>query len=120
MKLIHDCVRDVMLFLENNLTYEEYLYTRKIKLNKYKTNDILYTLDKLSEAGFITITGKTMDDDNFYVTSITYNGHQFLDNIRDSKVWKQTKSILSTFTSTSLGIVQNIASQVISNIITGK
>ena len=114
MKLIHDCVRDVMLFLEDNLTYEEYLYTKKIKLNKYKTDDILYTLDKLSEAGFITTTGKTMDDDNFYVTSITYNGHQFLDNIRDNTIWKKSLKKVSNFVgSASIEIISSVASSLI-------
>ena len=119
MKLVHDCVRDVMLYLEDNLEDTYFINSESITLKKYSSKDITYTLKKLAEAGFIEIDKVTFEN-NFNIKWMTYYGHQFLDNIRDSKVWKQTKSILSTFTSTSLGIVQNVASQVISNIITGK
>lgn len=118
MKLIHECVRDVLLDAEENLSLFGSISSSDIqtRLSKYSHDDIYYTCLKLNEAGFI----KT----DFYLSGtaeieeITYNGHLFLDNIRDDNVWKKTQNILSNFTSTSLGIVQNVAVQVISSIIT--
>lgn len=49
--------------------------------------------------------------------NLTYDGHKFLDNIRDDKVWKDTKTILSKFSSVSLSFVSSVASNVISQLI---
>nr|DAP67149.1 MAG TPA: YjcQ protein [Caudoviricetes sp.] len=116
MKLFHDCVRDVMLYLEDNLEDTYFINSESITLKKYSSKDITYTLKKLAEAGFIEIDKVTYEN-NFNIKWMTYYGHQFLDNIRDNKVWSETKSILSKFSSVSLNMVQNIASQVISNLI---
>ena len=117
MKLIHECVRDVLLDAEENLSLFNSISSSDIqtRLSKYSHDDIYYTCLKLNEAGFIKA--------DFYlngsagIEEITYSGHLFLDNIRDNNVWKKTQNILSKFTSTSLSIVQNVATQVISNII---
>ena len=118
IKLIHECVRDILLDAEENLTLSNNISSQEIqtRLKKYKHEDIYYTCLKLNEAGFIKVD--FFLDGSASIEEITYNGHMFLDNIRDNNVWKKTQSILSKFTSTSLGIVQDVAAQVISNIIT--
>ena len=55
-----------------------------------------------------------------YVKSLTYQGHQFLDNIRDDNVWNKSKEILSKFKSTSINFIANISSQIIANIISNQ
>ena len=120
MKLNHDCIRDLLLYIENKSSYSNLIYLNDITLNGYSTEDIIYTADKLIEAKYLNCKyAKTFDSDlpDIKVQSITYEGHKFLDNIRDNNVWSNTKNILSKFTSTSIGIVSDIASQVISNII---
>ena len=54
---------------------------------------------------------------DIYIYSITWKGHEFLDNIRDPKVWKKTKNITNRFASVSVSLISNIASQVISKLI---
>lgn len=117
MKLIHECVRDVLLYLEENLDYNNFISASNIEIKNYSTNDIKYTLKKLSEANYITIDREDMAG-NFLVYNITYYGHQFLDNIRDTTVWNKTSKILSKFSSTSLNIIENISAQVITALIT--
>ena len=51
------------------------------------------------------------------ISSITYEGHQFLDNIRDDKVFAKTKAILSKFKSVSIEVISETASKVITNMI---
>lgn len=116
MRLIHDCVRDILLYLENELEYNGEIYDYDINLPKYSSEDIKYTLKKLREAKYINIDSINLNDE-ILVSDITFCGHQFLDNIRDDHVWSKTKSILSKFTSTSLSIVQNISAQVIADLI---
>ena len=121
MKLNQDCVRDLLIFIEDNLTYGVYIYVNEIQIGNYSRDEILYSADKLLEAGLIDATMKTFMDSGgipqIRVKSITWNGHQFLDNIRDHKVWENTKGILSKFSSVSIEIISNIAAQVISNMI---
>lgn len=121
MKLNHNCVRDLLLFIEENLTYGHYIYVNEVQISNYTQDEILYTADKLLEADLIDANKKTFINGKgipqINILSMTWNGHQLLDNIRDDNVWKSTKGILSKFSSVSIGIINNVASQVISNIV---
>lgn len=120
MKLNHDCVRDLLLHIEENLTYGYYLEVSEATLKSYSREELLYTADKLLEAGYLDGNKRnTINSSLPYIriTAITWSGHQFLDNIRDDGVWKDTKKVLSRFSSVSLGFVGNVASQVITSLI---
>lgn len=113
MRLIHDCVRDVMLYIEDNLQDNSVIDTTYIQkgLPKYSINDINYTCKKLKEAGYLT--SRIYLDGNLLISSMTYDGHMFLDTIRDNDIWKETKSKVSKITSVSLPIIQQVAAQLI-------
>lgn len=119
MKLNQDCIRDLLLYLEENLKLNDYLSISNISLKKYSSEELLYTADKLYEAGYLKCSRKVYDNTDLmiFVSSITYTGHQFLDNIRDDKVFAKTKSILSGFKSVSIEIISETASKVITNLI---
>ena len=114
MKLNHDCIRDILLFVEENVNYNQHADFSAVELKNYSRDEIIYSADKLLEAGFIdgnkiSSLGATLPS-----IRITSTGHQFLDNIRDESIWKSTKSVLSHFSSVSLSMVGNVASQVLS------
>lgn len=113
MKLIHDCVRDVMLYVEENLTDNKLMDIEVISkdLPKYSLEDITYTCKKLDEAGYLMISPLSMDC--YFVKEMTYNGHLFLDDIRDDGVWKEVKSKSSKIASVSLPILQKLAASLI-------
>ena len=121
MKLNHNCVRDLLLYTEEHLEYGYYIKVSEAQINSYSQYEIIYAADKLLEAGYIVGDKRvTMDSKGIPqidITSITWSGHQFLDNIRDNKVWEHTKGILSKFSSVSIGVISNVASQVISNMV---
>ncbi len=118
MKLNQDCIRDLLLYLEDNLSYKNDININSLKLNNYTEEELVYTTERLMEANFLScLTAKGFDIPVIIARNITYNGHEFLDNIRDDKVWKETKSIASTVASTSIQIISNIAAQVIANIV---
>ena len=119
-KLNYDCVRDVLLYLEDNLTINNSIaFPSDIKeslLLKYSKDDLLYTVKILLNKKLI------LGDDNFnYVTgmytanieSLSFDGHSFLDNIRDNQVWSKSKKILSAFKSVSIEIISQVATNVI-------
>lgn len=117
MQLNHDCVRDVLLYVEENANYNVRISTNSIKLKDYSIEEIVYTIEKLSEADFLNVTSvSTMgrQTPGYVVKSITYKGHEFLDNIKDNSVWSDTKKQLSKFSSTSLSIISSVAAQVLS------
>ncbi|MEI2357431.1 DUF2513 domain-containing protein [Mesobacillus zeae] len=119
MKLNHDCVRALLLVVEDD-TSGGYLFLRHLKaapsLSAYSDDEILYTASKLREAGFVHAkpvrgSNKIMD---MVISEITWEGHEFLDNIRDHKVWKATKEATSKVASTSITIVADVAKSYIS------
>ena len=120
MKLNYDCIRDVLLYLEDNLTINNSIAfpsdINEYLLLKYSKDDLLYTVQILLNKKLI------LGDDNFnYATgmytanieSLSFDGHSFLDNIRDNQVWSKSKKILSAFKSVSIEIISQVATNVI-------
>lgn len=123
MKLNQDCVRSIMLFCEKNLKLDNALrlqdFIDTTDLN-YSSEDIKYTLEKLDETPYLNmqlIAGGNSGIAGVFVNSITWKGHEFLDTIRDPKVWKATKKIASHLESVSIKILSNIGTGVINHLI---
>lgn len=119
MRLNNECVRDLLLTIEENLGINDKVSIDDFELPNYSDDELIYTALKLIEAGFINGESSRMIDGSIfvYVSSLTWDGHKFLDNIRDNEVWSKTKSIVSKFSSVSLGIISNVAAQVITVLI---
>lgn len=120
MKLNHDCVRDLLIHIEEHLSYGFYMDVSVVELKNYSHEELLYAADKLLEANYLIgnkrySIGAPLPD--IRISSISWDGHQFLDNIRDDNVWKDTKNVLSKFSSVSLSFMGNIASQVITSLV---
>lgn len=127
MKLNYDCVRSVLLTVEKSKTIDEELNINPVtvetifeQLPKYEDNEILYTIEKLKEAGYINATiqfaaGHYIDG---FISSITYSGHEYLDNIRDPKVWRKVKSVLAKAGATTLPLISQAAQMLIGSQLT--
>ncbi|CAH0416141.1 DUF2513 domain-containing protein [Periweissella fabaria] len=123
MQLNHEYVRVILLFIESNhkegheLTMSDFFSSKS--LEKIDKEEIIYTLKKLNEADYIDI--KFFYGSNvvihFGCSGITWKGHEFLDNIRDNKVWDKTKNIAKNVSSVSLSVLSDIASKVITDLI---
>lgn len=96
MKLNYDCVRELLLTLEENLVMDDSLSYPSLNLKQvcekmpdFSRADIAYASTKLLEAKYIE--AKPIGADSKIITivysCITYEGHQYLDSIRDSKLW---------------------------------
>ena len=88
MKLNPECIRDVMLDLEENLDVRGGLMLVPAlekgelkRIKKHNFEDIIYTCKKLNEANFISFSTNICAAPNPYVFSkvgtITWSGHQF-------------------------------------------
>ena len=115
MKLSHDCVRDMLLYLEDNL-YDKPLKIRSIASDfekDYTLDEIVYTFQKLQQEKFITTTHETECSKHSSIKSITWKGHNLLDNIRDTKVLSIAKKALSAVPSFSIELLSNTCSKII-------
>ncbi|WP_077736262.1 DUF2513 domain-containing protein [Bacillus sonorensis] len=115
MELKHDCVRNLLITIEEEVGFNKSLPAEELadfsSLEEFSLDDVRYTLKKLNEAGFISID---VYHDDTYVNELTFNGHQFLDNIRGSNIWAETKSHLSKIGgAASLSIISELASSLI-------
>ena len=122
MKLNADCMRDVMLKIEllqaitvdeeNNVSFEplwiDDLYQT---LPKHDKRDIFYALHNLDQAGYVSTNMINGDDSSlgYVVNYITYEGHNFLDRIRDPKAWRYIKTAGSAIGNFSLSVINQIA-----------
>lgn len=119
MKLNNECIRELLLYVEENVYISDDLDIADIDRLNYTKDELLYTAIKLKEAGYLNATIE-LDVENYtevIIHSLTWLGHKFLDNIRDDGVWKKTMGIISKFSSVSIGIIENVAAQVITNLI---
>lgn len=133
MRLNYDCVRDVLLELEKLLSikYNEDSESFKfsmVNINQlydslsdkdYTIEDVLYAVKNLNEADFISAYMNYGDGGlvECIVTDITYEGHQFLQNIRPKKIWDKSKSVFQNIGTVSVDIIKSVASTVISDTI---
>ena len=99
MKLNYDCVKNVLLYLEENLGYTENTVALEHKrlsifsiinnIDGYTKENVQYTIEKLEEAKYIRFTNVTYDSQKYiingYVDDITWDGFEFLDNVREKK-----------------------------------
>jgi len=123
MKLDHECVRSILLTIEEKHQYGKVLRLEEIlqsdRLLEFNEDEIKYVLIKLADAKYIlgTPTYGSNQLVDFDCSGLTWNGHQFLDTIRDPKVWKRTKEIASKLTSVSITMLSSIGSQVLAKLL---
>lgn len=123
MRLDPDCVRDVLLAVEA-CPFTETLTTEKlsIQLPVYPEELLWYTCLKLSEGGYLTLV--TMDIMRSYrpgikcIVDLTYQGHEFLDSIRDTERYKTVKKVAESARNFSLAAIKEISEGISSAAIT--
>lgn len=128
MKLNPECIRDIMFYLEENLTMNSDLEINEIsvfdlpeKLN-YSIEEIADTLLVLDDANFIVCYRNNGDDAivALDIYRITYTGYQFLESIRPDSVWKKVQTISGNIGSFSLNVISQIATSVLTQMINGQ
>lgn len=127
MKLNPDCIRDILLYLEENLKINENKFSTvtfnqiKNDLSNYSEDDIFYSIYNLKQIRFIEGNIKDVAEMKMpicEIQNITWNGHQFLNTIRPTSVWEATKSGASKLGIMSMHALSTIAMKVAEAIIT--
>ena len=130
MKLNVDCIRDIMLYLEEELGVDpengkfKSLTLHQIENefdSEYSKEDIWYTIYNLKEIKYIEGTFKNSSSSIMYIcniTNITWNGHQFLNSIRPKSIWEATKTGAKKLGTTSIAALSMISSEITKAIVT--
>lgn len=103
MRLNHDYVRDILLFIESELRYENnqhkcFRFSKILKHDnfiKYNKDELRYALELLIQENYINcaklpyfVNGDLISAD---IIGLTWQGHELLDNVRNDTVWNAVK-----------------------------
>ncbi|ALS03067.1 hypothetical protein ATZ33_17285 [Enterococcus silesiacus] len=120
MRLNPDCIRDILLTVEEicdpNHLFDYRSDSDNEHIKNYDENTLYYHFRQADLSGLLYKAGYDMAG-NFYAYDLTPTGHQFINDIRSDNNWKTTKSIASKAGSYSLDALKSIATGVITNII---
>lgn len=114
MTLDPDCIRDILLAVEN-CSFEQRLSVEQLTtiLGKYSKEEIQYTCFKLHEGGLLDVTLiKIIGHLRPQIKSIndlTYDGHQFVNNIRSNSIWTKIKEVMKQIGASSVPVITQIA-----------
>ena len=85
-------------------------------LPEYSKEDICYTCLKLREGGFITAVLSDVQRNYMpevvCLMDITYRGHEFLNGVRDPKIWVKIKNVAKLAGNTAIQTLGTIALEV--------
>ncbi len=122
MQLKPDCVRQLLLAIEEQLNFNELKTVTDLKLDdSFALDDYLYSTKKLNEAGFINAKKLHGDGEifDYYIVDMTFEGHEYLETIRSPKAWNFAKEKAADLGSFSLKTLGTIAQGYIETYIKG-
>lgn len=122
MKLNIDCVRDVMLKIEelqrvivndDGEVEKETLWINSLysALPNHGKEDIFYALYNLDQAGYVNISVQWISGCVYTcaINHMTYAGHEFLNKIRPTTIWEKTTNTASKVGNYGLQMLEKIA-----------
>lgn len=124
MKLNPDCVRDILMAIESSTDgMFPFEYTKDENthptLAKYDHGEIQYHMQQCHMANLVVGYQPFEMGDFIQISDLSPAGHEFLANIRKDTIWNKTKSLAASVGSSSLGALAQIASAVVTELITG-
>ncbi len=127
MQMNIDCLKDVLQFCVDNIDYEEdgdSWNTKSVNLImmyespelKYDKKDIMRSVLKLDECGFIKVSTKFPNNKPYLercsIEDVTFRGYQFIESVREPSIWEKTKSIAGKVGNHTLNFIESVAHDV--------
>ncbi|MBS0297157.1 MAG: DUF2513 domain-containing protein [Proteobacteria bacterium] len=78
-------------------------------LPAYDLATIAYHMELIQEAGFINAGGSSGSMTGFAYRGLSWNGHEFLDDVRDPDIWRKTRARIDGLASVGIQFVWEIA-----------
>lgn len=117
MRINIDCVRVVMLTIENNLGIEEYMQLPDLMeyslVQSFSKKDVEYSLHQLTKEKLIECEIERYMDGSFsyVIEDVTPSGHKLCDEFRNDTLWSKIKPHLEDVSSVA-GLISSLASVV--------
>jgi Hypothetical protein (DUF2513) len=113
MKRDLDLIRELLLSIEGDPKYDgtrEFYHPspEAMGISGHSTEEVAYHLAQLIEAGSVD-GAVSLAVPMQVIRKLTWNGREFLDNIRDTGIWTKTKERVSGLTTVGLTVVAEIA-----------
>ena len=120
MKLNPDCIRDILLLVEDQTSLESFLDISPDELpeqlGRYSGEEVMYHI-KQCELSELIIVPSWYIDGSCMISYLTPTGHKLIADIREDNNWNKTKEIAKSVGSNSIDAIMQIASGVISSLI---
>lgn len=121
MKLNFDAIRELLLVIEEqprNIDVNKVVFDKK--LENFDQQELGYALEKMIESHLlIGKVGKSKNGTAFLIDSISVEGHQFIDAIRQNTVWEKTKSVATNLGISTVRTLMTTATEVFNKYISG-
>lgn len=114
MKLDIECIRDILLTIESQPDFVEMpSHDFSALLPQYSHKQVVYTCLKLYEGGYINLFLFTFPGGSSptvrCIGDLTFQGHEFLADIKPKSNWEKLSNALKSGGSTSLKTIANVA-----------
>lgn len=122
MRLNPDCIRDILLSVEDTTGFGKYMRFDSVhhkdypRIINYDFEIVMYHIEQCEESGFLTKVSWFMGP-GCLIYNLSPQGHEFLANIRAETNWSKTKEVASKIGSFSLDVLTTIAAKVIDSLI---
>ena len=95
MKRNWDLIRRILLKLEEKADTDSFLHSDQVK--GYAAEVVAYHYKLMADAELINIDDiSDMGGEDYAALSLTWQGHEFLDNIRNDTVWNKVKATIKS------------------------
>ncbi|USK61297.1 DUF2513 domain-containing protein [Peribacillus asahii] len=108
MRLNHDLIRDLLITIEEisngriNFGVE---FIAETHLPDYELEEVIYHVKQLAQARLITVPERSTS----YIIDLTWEGHQYIANIRDQTIWSKTKSLINPLGGATIDVIKDIS-----------
>lgn len=94
MKRDWNLIRDILIAIEQSATFRDVI--RPNEIDGYSEAEVSYHIALLEEAGLVTAKCIQKREDLFCMAqNLTWQGHEFLDKVRENTTWQNFKQTLA-------------------------
>lgn len=114
-----ELIRDILLRLEADPKFDGSAFRRvtaeTLAMTGRTEAQVVYHLDMMIQAGFLNGNTKMLhrggpaDHNLILISKLTWEGHEFLDDIRDPEIWRKTKDRAQAVAGIGLNFIWEIA-----------
>lgn len=115
MKLDINCIRDILLYVEDNTTFFKEInfsiHSIPCDLQKYNVDKLFYHLRYCDEAEFFTEYA-LLEESEIEIRDLTVLGHEFISNIKDENNFDKLKEAMLKCGTKAIGVAVTLATEI--------